>query len=54
MADPVGDVLRDDDVRESFDSFLIDAVPDAHLGGLGLGVHLGIRALNDGHAQSQS
>ncbi len=54
MANSIGNVLGDNDVRKSFDPLLVDALPDADLGGLGLGVHSGERSLNHGHSKGQS
>ena len=54
MANRVGDIFWDDDVRKALDPFLVDALPDADPGGLGLGVHLGERSFDDGHAKGQA
>ena len=54
MANSVRNVLRDDHIRKSFDTLLVDALPDADLGGLGLGVHPGKRSLDHGHSKGQS
>jgi len=54
MANSVGNILGDNHVRKSFHALLVDALPDADLGGLGLGVHTGKRSLNHGHSNGQS
>ncbi len=54
MANSVGNVLGDNDVRKSFDALLVDALPDADLGSLGFGVHSGERSFNYSHSKGQS
>ncbi len=54
MADPVRDVGGDDDVGETLDLLVLDDLLHAHLGGLGLAVHLGEVALQDGHSDAQA
>ena len=54
MANSIRDVVRHDHIWKSFDSFLIDALPDANLGSLGLGIHLGKVAFHNSHSKGQS
>ena len=54
VADSVGNVRRDDNIGESLDSRVLDGLLDAHLGSLGLAVHLGVGALENGDADAQT
>ena len=54
MTDTVTDVVSHHDLREALDILVVDDLAETDPGGLGLGVHLAVLALDDRGSHSEA